>query len=189
MVPVVDAFEAAFSITLDPSDRMTAPVGSPCLVMEFVAEGTVLMAPRYKVEVLSAPDGTGWIGAFFGGSDGADLIICGPGPRTLVAVAGGVAYIVPVMAPEQFAVVPMRPVREALCSVESNIVILVGYTELLAVAADGALLWRSERLVSDGFLEVRLASTTVTVRGWHAPSDREIEVTLDIEGGRVISSS
>jgi hypothetical protein len=183
VVEVLAFIEAAFSVDLDASLAAAGPD------IEFVAEGVALLAPRYTIEVNIAGSEPRWAGAFFGGNDGVDLIISGPGAETLLAIAGGVAYSVPVRVPADYAVLPMRPVREALCSVDSKIVIMVGYTALLAIDVDGGVLWRTDRLVSDGFFEVRLGMEAVTVRGWDARSDREIEVTVDLIDGRIISTS
>jgi hypothetical protein len=183
VVEVLTGSDLSFSVDV----QLAADGALPDI--EFMTDAAVLLAPRYTVEVSEAAGEHMWSGAFFGGRDGADVLVCGPGPGTLVAIAGGVAYSVSVEAPRDYVALPMQPVREVLYSIGSGLVILVGYTSLAAVGADGAMQWRSGRLVSDGFLEVRLGSTTLTVRGWYAPVDHEVEITLDLDDGRVISRS
>lgn len=106
----------------------------------------------------------------------------------MVVVAGGVAYWVPVDQPERYKVLDLRPVRDAVCSAATKIIVLVGYTSLLGVGPD-ALTWKTGRLVSDGFAEVRLAADSVVVRGFHAPIDEEVRIAVELSTGEILARS
>ncbi len=150
----------------------------------FAAHGTSELAPAVSIAVTN--DGAEWLGDFFGGSDGYSGIVHGLGGTTLFVVAGGVGYLLDVARPDGYKVVSMCPIRAVRLSTEPAFVILVGYTKLGAVGVEGEL-WVSERLVWDGFAEVRIASELVFARGFHAPTGRDVEICLDIHSGVVLS--
>lgn len=87
--------------------------------------------------------------------------------------------------PDRYEVLPIRPVREIIPVIDAKLMILVGYTSLLAVGVDGVK-WASPRLVSDGFSEVRVALSRVVVRGVSARDNMEIEITLDLATGEAV---
>jgi hypothetical protein len=179
MVDRVEIFPAAFTLTEhEPASRVMPEV-------RFEAEGVSRLAPAFEIDLETAD--RAWSGACFGGRDGLNLLINSPNPEVLVAVAGGVAYSVPVRSPEDYEVVPLRPVREAAYAPDLGVVVLVGWTSLVGIGASGKQHWTAERLCSDGFDEVRVTSTTVVVRGFDAPSDREVETTLDLRTGERVS--
>lgn len=151
---------------------------------QFVAEGVSELAPAVSLAVTYA--GSTWVGDFFGGHENFSVVVPGVKGATLLVVAGGVAYIVPAARPDDYQVVSLRPIRDVLLSNQAGVVILVGYTTLGAVGAEGEM-WVSERLVWDGFTEVRIASGTVVLRGFDAPSGRDVEVSLDPLSGDVVS--
>jgi hypothetical protein len=55
--------------------------------------------------------------------------------------------------------------------------------------AKGQVAWKSDRLVAHGFSEVRPTATAVVVRGLDAPTHREVEITLDLQTGDVVSKA
>ena len=111
----------------------------------------------------------------------------GPAPDLLIAVAGGVGYIVPVSNPAGYSVIPLRPVTDVQRMPAVGLVICVGLTALAAGGPEGNLRWSSPRLVANGFREVRIATSSIVVRGWDAPAHRNVEVTLDPRSGDVIA--
>lgn len=155
--------------------------------MEFRAGGGLGAAPRVELVVTPLGAETGWIGEFYGHRDGSDLVAHTPNPESLLVVSGGVAYWVPTSSPEDFKVLGFQPVRSVHCSAGSDVLVLEGYSRLAAIDSAGNVAWQSTQLVSDEFYEVRLAASAVVVRGYSAPDDREVEVTLDRSTGSIVS--
>ncbi len=179
MVDRVESFPAAYVV--DDADAATDAGASH----GFRTDGVSALAPRFEVDVTPA-DGEPWRGAFFGGRDDLDVVVHSPSSNHLVVVAGGVGYVVPVLDPEAYAVVSLRPVREVETSESAGVVVLIGFTSMLAVGATGQVAWSSDRLVSDGFTEVRLTIDSIVVRGYDAPSDSDIETTLSLSSGEIL---
>lgn len=152
----------------------------------FLTEGVSRLAPALEVTVTTA-GGREWSGEFFGGRDSLTKLVHGPAPDLLVAVAGGVGYIVPVNSPADYSVIPLRPVTEVRPVLAIGLLICVGLTALSAIGPDGKLRWISPRLVADGFAEVRIAASSIVARGWDAPAHREVEVTLDTRSGEIVA--
>jgi len=180
MVLIAD-FPANYVVTLESA---TAAPSTPSF--GFRANGNLTTAPAIEILVTPVGDGRAWHGAFFGQRDGLSVLAHTPDPDQLLVVAGGVPYWVPVDAPDSYIVLPVRPVRSVHCSLARGLIILAGYSNLLAVDRDGRVVWRSADLASDGFTEVRLASTVVVTRGFFAPEDREVETTIDLGRGAIL---
>lgn len=155
--------------------------------IEFRASGGLGPAPRVEIVVVPHGAAVGWIGEFYGHRDGVDLVAHTPDPESLLVVSGGVAYWIPASAPEEFGVVGFEPVRSVHCHAGSDVLILEGYSRLAAIDSAGDLAWQSTQLVSDEFSEVRLAASVVVARGYSAPDDDEVEVTLDGATGALVS--
>jgi hypothetical protein len=151
----------------------------------FVTEGVSRLAPVFSIEV-TIDGGRRWRGDVFGGRDPLSLIVNGPSQAVLLAVAGGVGYVVPVESPETYAVLQLRPVMDVLTVPDAHLLVCVGLTKLVAVASDGSVNWTSPQVAADGISSVRTTSSTVVVTGWDAPSHRDVETTLDLESGKII---
>jgi hypothetical protein len=179
MEDCVDACPATYAVEVgieEPQD---------CLEFEFTASGVSLLTPAIDLLVV-LDSGRKWRGRFFGGREGLNQLRRSPNPNVLVVVAGGVAYLVPVDAPRNYLVLPIQPVREVFSSPRCSALVIVGFTKLLAVGADGEVMWASPRLVADGFSEVRLGDEVIVVRGREVGSGRDIEITLDLSSGEVL---
>jgi hypothetical protein len=74
-------------------------------------------------------------------------------------------------------------------SLEPRLLLLAGYSDIRAFDASGRAQWRANNLASDGFTEVRLGSGAVVVRGYQAALGCEVETTLDVRDGTVLSRS
>jgi hypothetical protein len=92
---------------------------------DFHTDGVSMLAPRFEIDV-APTNGQPWRGAFFGGRDALDVVAYSPSPDHLIAVAGGVAYVVPVLTPESYEVISMRPVRLIEASPAAGVAVLVG---------------------------------------------------------------
>lgn len=179
MVERMELFSAAYVI--EDADVAIAPA----TYHEFRTEGVSSLAPRFEVDVTPA-NGQPWRGAFFGGRDELDTVANSPSPDHLIAVAGGVVYAVAVSTPESYDVIPLRPVRSVEASESAGVVVLVGFNSVIAVGGTGRVEWGSDRLVSDGFTEVRLSIDSIVLRGYDAPSDTDVETTLSLSNGELL---
>ena len=172
-----------------PADYDVSAVGSISLQnlhrMEFRAGVALGPAPRIEIVVTPHGDAGAWVGEFYGHRDGSDFVSRTPDPESLLVVSGGVAYWVPALTPGAFKVLGFQPVRSVHCSAGSDDLILEGHSRLAAVDGVGNVVWESPPLVSDEFDEVRLAASVVVVRGYSAPDDGEVELTLDRATGSI----
>lgn len=163
--------------------------GSHSGCFSFVAAGVSELAPAISLNVSPGGGSGSWCGEFFGGHEDVSSVVLGVSLSTgdgVLVVARGVGYLVPVGAPEVFEVVSLRPIRDVVVCASDGVALLVGYTDVVAVGAGGEL-WDSGRLVWDGFTSVRVGSGSVVVTGFDAPSGRDVEITLDLATGDVLS--
>jgi hypothetical protein len=152
---------------------------------EFTAVNVGSAAPTLVLTV--SPDGREtWRGEFLGGQDSYCGVASTPDPDVVLVVARGVGYLVPVESPDEYVVVPLRPIVDVVVGAQSRAVLCVGLTSIAAIGERGAIAWQSSRLVADGFDEVRIASTLAVARGRSPNSADQIEVTVDLQSGQVI---
>lgn len=180
MTEFVRSFEPTYKVAEDPS-----PFGRT-VSFSFAGDDLPQLAPAVELEV-TRPDGHAWHGDFYGLVDGLSAVVDGPGPDVLTVVAAGVGFVVPVSSPGDYTILGVRPVRAIECAPERGLVILAGYSDLVALGADGMVRWEARRLSSDGFAEVRLTSSAVVVRGYDAAEGHEVETTLDLATGEIVS--
>lgn len=153
--------------------------------VRFVTEGVSELAPGLSLVVTMGD--SSWFGEFFGDTgEECSLVVEGVGPETLFVVSKGVGYLVEADEPATYSVASLRPIHEVLVAREAEVLLLVGQTTLSALGATGEL-WTSNRLVGDGFTEVRVASSVIVVRGYEAFTGRDLELTIDIRSGEVVS--
>ena len=106
-----------------------------------------------------------------------------PNPDELCAVAGGYAYVVNTLAPDQATLLEMRPVVEILPLPDSNLLVFAGLHNIAAWGAEG-LAWQSARLSWEGLRITGVESGTLRGLGWDLHSDRELEFAIDLASGR-----
>jgi hypothetical protein len=180
---VVD-YDQTFSSSFSVTEAYSDPGG--LREVSFNMPGALTAAPAIAIEV-TCVDGLQWRGLVFGGTDDANMLANSPNPDVLVAIGNGFAYIVPVGTPDKYAAISLRPVRSILTVPTARVLVFVGYTRLLAIGAGGDELWTTQRLVADGFSEVRVVDTALAVRGWDARLDRDVETTVDLHSGAVMT--
>lgn len=174
-------FAAAFEVR-----ELAGEPGAPDV--EFSSEGVSHLAPTYALAV--KPDGgSEWRGEFFGGRASLNEVVNGPAPDLLIAIAGGVGYVVPVKGPAHYSVAPVRPVTQVVAVPDAHVVICVGLTKLSAIGADGRVAWTSARLVADGFFEVRVSASGLVLRGRDPAAAQDVEMTIDPVTGTVVAKS
>jgi hypothetical protein len=108
-----------------------------------------------------------------------------PNPEEICAVAGGYAYLIDTASPEQFSMIPYRPVLEIRSLVDENLLLFVGHHSILAWGRDGQA-WESVKLSDEG---VTIAETTGGIlrgAGWEMKTDRERPFALDLRTGSLL---
>jgi hypothetical protein len=108
-----------------------------------------------------------------------------PNPNEICAVSGGYAYLIDTTAPEQFTMLPYRPVLEVCPVPDMNLLVFVGHHSILAWGADG-LAWESEKLSSEGVTITAIDGSTLRGQGWDMLTDKETDFALDLEKGQQI---
>ena len=106
-----------------------------------------------------------------------------PRPEEICAVAGGYAYLIDTTAPEQFTMIPYRPVLEIRPLVKEGLLIFVGHHSILAWGFDGQG-WESAMLSDEGITITEVRDGVLHGTGWDMRTDREKPFALDLLNGR-----
>jgi len=106
-----------------------------------------------------------------------------PNPDALCAVAGGYAYIINTLQPEQSTHLALRPVVEVRSLPANGLLLFVGFHYIVAWGTDGEA-WQSARLSWEGVRITGVDGDTLTGTGWNMLTDREVTFTLDLRTGR-----
>jgi hypothetical protein len=129
-----------------------------------------------------------WVGFVeSGGLHRSQLLVSGPGSQQLVAVNGGCAYLIDVLQPMRYEVAPASPILRAEGVTEPALLLLVTFTDLVAIDPVG-LLWRTDRLVLDDLMLVGATRESIVVRG-STLEGGVAQVTLDPRTGLIVSDS
>lgn len=105
-----------------------------------------------------------------------------PRREEICAVAGGYAYVIDTATPENFTMIPYRPVMEIRPVVGQGLLLFISHYEILAWGADG-LAWESEKLSDEGVRITDIAGGILHGMGWDRKSDRETPFALDLLTG------
>ena len=105
-----------------------------------------------------------------------------PNPEKICLVSGGYAYIVDTTAPEQFTMIPYRPVLEVRAAVEAGLLLFVGSYSILAWGRDGQA-WESEKLSDEGVKITGIDGSVLRGLGWQMMTDKEIAFAIDLRSG------
>ena len=176
-------YDRTFTSTFSVEEVYTEPDGIP--EYEFLAPGAATAAPVISIEV-TLEDSSRWRGLIYGGAHDANLLANTPNPNVLLAIGNGIAYTIPVQDPGGYVTLSLRPVR-SIMTIDPELLVLVGYTRLLGIGPDGSERWVTQRLVADGFYDVSFLNRTILIRGWDRELDRDIEATIDIATGNVLT--
>ncbi len=104
----------------------------------------------------------------------------------LLAVAGGYAYAVDTLVPEQTRLLPLRPAVQVLTVPQMRVAVLVGFHAVMVVA-DGES-WESGRLSWEGVTLLSCDGEVLHGSGWDMMADEEVPFSLNLrtralEGG------
>lgn len=111
-----------------------------------------------------------------------------PHPAWLCAVSGGYAYLIDTTAPEQFIMLPYRPVLDIRAAIAEGLLLFVSHYKILAWGRDGQA-WESEKLSDEGVTITAIEPGVVRGLGWEMRTDRETPFDLDLRTGRRKSSA
>lgn len=111
-----------------------------------------------------------------------------PHPDWLCVVSGGYAYLIDTTAPEQFTMLPYRPVLEIQAALDESLLLFVGHLKILAWGRDGQA-WESERLSDEGVTITRIENGILRGMGWEMRSDKEIAFALEMRNGQRITGA
>lgn len=108
-----------------------------------------------------------------------------PDPAWLCAVSGGYAYLIDTGKPEQFTMLPYRPVLDVRPASSDGLLLFVSHHKILAWGRDGQA-WESEQLSDEGVMITSIEPGMLRGTGWEMRTDKEISFALDLQSGRRI---
>lgn len=108
-----------------------------------------------------------------------------PDPAWLCAVSGGYAYLIDTGKPEQFTMLPYRPVLDVRPASSDGLLLFVSHHKILAWGRDGQA-WESEQLSDEGVTITSIEPGMLRGTGWEMRTDKEISFALDLQSGRRI---
>jgi hypothetical protein len=108
-----------------------------------------------------------------------------PNPHEMCAVSGGYAYIIDTALPEQFTMVPYRPVLHVLPAVDSGLLLFVGSRTILAWGQHGKA-WESPKLSDEGVTVSKIEGAVLRGTGWSMFTDKDVPFSLDLDTGSVV---
>ena len=108
-----------------------------------------------------------------------------PNPDELCAVSGGYAYLIDTTAPQDFTMIPYRPVLEVHPATADELLLFIGHCSILAWGKTGKA-WESSKLSDEGITLVSIEPGKLHCLGWELLSDRETPFTLDLDTGQIV---
>jgi hypothetical protein len=110
-----------------------------------------------------------------------------PNCNEICAVSGGYGYIIDTTAPEQFTMLPYRPVLQVIPAPSQGLLLFVEHRAILAWSAHGEA-WRSPKLSDEGVTVTAIEHKTLHGMGWNMMTDKETPFTLDLQSGVLINA-
>lgn len=110
----------------------------------------------------------------------ANGVFATPNPDELCAVAGGYAYLIDTLHPEDATQVPLRPVVSVMPVPEAASLVFVGFHHLY-IRGVGDVAWQTSRLSWEGITLTGFSDGLLHGRGWEMQSDTEIPFTVNLE--------
>lgn len=108
-----------------------------------------------------------------------------PHPEWLCAVSGGYAYLIDTAAPEQFTMLPYRPVLGIYPATADGLLLFVSHHRILAWGRNGQA-WESEKLSDEGVTVTAVEPGVVRGLGWEMLTDKEAAFALEMRNGQRI---
>ncbi|MFQ6311466.1 hypothetical protein [Lysobacter capsici] len=130
-------------------------------------------------------NGDPWTGVFAPGKLGANCItgiFSAPNPLEICVVSSGQAYLIDVISPRRYSVLPVIPVTAVRSSEKHKILIFSDHTQLLAIDASGVA-WQTERLSWDSFRITSIDDDVIRGVFWDIQSESEQGFEVDLATG------
>jgi hypothetical protein len=105
-----------------------------------------------------------------------------PRKEEICLVSGGYAYLIDTAAPENFTMIPMRPVLDVRPVPAQNLLLFVSHHSIFAWGAEGEA-WESEKLSDEGIKITDIAGGILQGMGWDMDTDKETPFALDLPTG------
>jgi hypothetical protein len=105
-----------------------------------------------------------------------------PHPDWLCAVSGGYAYLIHTLQPQQWSMIPYRPVLSVRALAEQQLLLFIGHHSILAWGCDGQK-WQSQRLSWEGIEITDIVGDTLCGLGWDLIMDSDVPFALDLKTG------
>ncbi|MGO1050049.1 hypothetical protein [Crossiella sp. CA198] len=171
-------FEPAYAVEVEPEYPATGEWSCP--VFAFDRDGRVIDEAEWgfgmpRVIRVTPTEAAEWVGLFPAGLPGrADGVFAGPGAGQLCVVVNGHALVVRVDEPAAGAVIVCEPVNQVVPVVGAALLLLVTYTDLVAIGSDGVA-WESARLALDGLRVVAASGAGIrcTADSWQMDGSAE----------------
>ena len=109
-----------------------------------------------------------------------------PNPREICAVSGGYAYIVDTAAPENFTMLPYRPVLQVQPVVDRDLLLFVGNRSIVAWGVNGEA-WETVKLSDEGVAITAIEGAVLRGRGWNMMTDKETPFALNLKSGVLLT--
>ncbi len=110
-----------------------------------------------------------------------------PNSKDICAVSGGYGYIIDTAAPEQFTMLPYRPVLQVIPVPTQGLLLFVDHRAILAWSARGEA-WQSPKLSDEGVSITAVDGDQLHGMGWNMITDKETPFTLDLQSGVLINA-
>ena len=105
-----------------------------------------------------------------------------PRKEEICLVSGGYAYVIDTSEPENFTMIPLRPVMEIRPLVALGLMLFIGHHGIIAWGADGQA-WESDKLSDEGIRITDIAGGILYGMGWEMSSDKEKAFAVDLMTG------
>lgn len=111
-----------------------------------------------------------------------------PHPDWLCAASGGYVYLIHTLQPEEWQMVPWRPVLEVRSLPDHQLLLFVGHHAIFAWGREGRA-WESQRLSWEGVQITEITGETLHGLGWDLMTDKDLPFALDLRTGEHRSSA
>ncbi|CAN7589627.1 hypothetical protein [Rhizobacter sp. LjRoot28] len=132
-----------------------------------------------------------WVGHFLSGRESPrSTSVCCDHPDGVhaVIVAGGVAYQISPVNPEEWAELPIRPVMGLCPSISAKALALFDYSRILVLYADGRH-WITGALSWDGLKNLREVDGVILGEGWDATTGRDLPFEVDLASRNIVGGA
>ncbi len=180
----LEAFPATWKAHLLSAPPLIAPLRQFVYPMNVPGEEDALARGALHLDVRPAGGGNFLATCALGFGDASlpsGVWSC-PAPDDLLAVAGGYAYRIDTQDPARCEFLAMRPVAAILPAPGAGLLLLAGFHDVLALAAEGVR-WRTQRLSWEGVALREVRDGVLHGDGWDMFADREVPFTVNLATG------